>query len=227
MAPAARRWVALLALALIATFFWSSVVLAPIRILVVVFHEGGHALAALLTGGEVEAITVSLDEGGRAMTRGGFRFLILNGGYLGSLLAGVALLALCRKPGRGRVIMGLLGLGLMVAALLWFRPVFSFGFLYAGLVGFALVLGSAYAPPWLADGFTRFLGVFSVLYALVDIQSDVFRYGLFGGSWYGDGPIVTDAHMLADLTLIPAPVWGFGWLAAGVATLWLTRRWVV
>jgi hypothetical protein len=120
---------------------------------------------------------------------------------------------------------GGLGVLLMVVALLWFRPVLSFGFLYAGLAGCGLSLVSAYAPDWFSDGFVRFIGLFSALYALVDIQDDVFRLGLFGGSWYADGPVVTDAHMLASLTGLPSPLWGVGWLLIGVATLWLTRRW--
>lgn len=225
MAPANRRLLSMAILAVFAWVFWSTIWLAPLRLLVVVFHEAGHALMAVLTGGQVEGIEVGLNEGGRTLTRGGSSFLILNGGYLGSLLTGVLLLASVKKPGRGRYVAGALGVVLMLVALLWFRPILSFGFLYAGLAGFGLSLVSTYAPDWFSDGFVRFIGLFSALYALVDIQDDVFRLGLFGGSWYADGPVVTDAHMLANLTGIPSPVWGIGWLCVGVATLWLTRRW--
>ncbi|NOY25166.1 MAG: hypothetical protein GXP62_04755 [Oligoflexia bacterium] len=43
---------------------WNLWVLLPLRILVVVFHEAGHALVALATGGRVVSITV--DQRGRA-----------------------------------------------------------------------------------------------------------------------------------------------------------------
>lgn len=227
MAPSTRSWLVLLTLAVLGALFWRSVWLAPLRILVVVFHECGHALMALATGGSVEGLTVSLNEGGRALTRGGVHFLVLNGGYLGSLAFGVALLAAAKKPGRGRFIISLLGVFLLGAALFWFRPVASFGFMYTTVAGAVLLAMSGYAPPWLADGFVRFLGIFSAMYALIDIQDDVFRNGLFGGSWYGGGAGETDAHMLADLTGVPAPLWGLLWLGLSAMALWFSRRFVV
>ncbi len=222
-----RNLVVLVLLALVAAFFWHSLWLTPIRLLVVVFHELGHALMAILTGGSVERIEIYSGVGGKALTRGGSHFLTLNGGYLGSLVTGLLLLASVRAPGRGRFVAAGMGLLLLVVALLWVRPILSFGFLYTGAMGFLLALLGAWSPPWFSDGFVRFIGIFSVLYALTDVVDDVFRYGIFGGSWYGDGPIVTDAHMLAEMTLIPSPVWGFGWLLAGVAALWFARRWIV
>lgn len=227
MSPQNRNLIATGLLALVAWFFWDTLWMAPLRVLVVVFHEAGHALMAVLTGGSVEGIQVGMNEGGQTLTRGGVRFLILNGGYLGSLLTGVALLASVKRPGRGRGVATALGLLLLLITLVWFRPILSFGFLYAGTMGFLLTLLGAYAPPWFSDGFVRFLGLFSALYALVDIQDDVFRLGLYGGSWYADGPVVTDAHMLAELTGVPSPIWGVGWLLIGVGTLFATRRWTV
>ena len=226
MASTTRRWLPLLLAAVLGWLFWRSLALLPLRLLVVVFHEAGHALAAVLTGGDVVGIQISPNEGGLTTTAGGWRFLVLNGGYLGSLLFGVVILALGRKPGTGQSLCTLLGLMLLGAALVWFRPILSFGFAYALVVGGALVLLPGRLPVWLTDGFTRFLGVFSVMYALFDIQDDVFRFGFFGGSWYGDGPIRSDAHMLADLTGIPSVIWGLGWIGLGLLTLVLTRKWV-
>lgn len=214
-------------LVLLAWLLWSTIWVAPLRILVVVFHELGHAAMAVLTGGEVEGIEVFANEGGVTRTRGGVAFLVMNGGYLGSLVAGVLLLASVKRPGRGRYVASALGVMLLLVTLLWFRPVLSFGFFYAGIAGAGLLLLGAWGAPWLVDGFVRFLGLFSALYALVDIQDDVFRHGLFGGSWYADGPIVTDAHLLAELTGIPSPVWGLGWIAAGLLTLWAARRYII
>jgi hypothetical protein len=73
----------------------------PLRLLVVLFHEGAHALAAWATGGEVVDLSVGLDESGRTITRGGNELFVLNAGYLGSLGAGLALL-FAGKFARGR-----------------------------------------------------------------------------------------------------------------------------
>lgn len=223
MQPATKRLLLLLLLAAVGAFFFDAIWLAPLRILVVVFHEGGHALAALLTGGSVEGIGLSLDEGGVTYTRGGWRFAVMNGGYLGSLLTGVILLLLTRRAGAGKGVSAALGLILIASTFIWFRPILSFAFLYGLLAGLGLLVFGRLAPAGLADLFVRFLGVFSAMYALHDIVDDVFRHGL-GGPWYASSGGQTDAHALADATGVPAPIWGIGWLIIGMATLWSLRR---
>jgi hypothetical protein len=64
------------------------------KMLVIAFHEFGHAITALLTGGRVESITLDPHEGGVTQMRGGKQFLTLPAGYLGSSLIG-ALLIFC------------------------------------------------------------------------------------------------------------------------------------
>ena len=214
---ARRRWGLLLA-AVAALLLWDLPLLLPLRILVVVFHEAGHALTALLTGGEVVAITVSPDEGGRTLTRGGVHFLVLNGGYLGSLLFGLGLLRLGRADGRGRAVLGLLSFFLGLAALAWFRPLLSFGFLYAVVTAACLALVAARARPLVSDWILRFVGLFSVLYAALDVRADVLAFGL------GAGSVPTDAAMLAQMTHIPALFWGIAWMGLGGALVWRLRR---
>jgi len=212
-----RRRLGLVLLALLAVVAWDNVVLLPLRILVVVFHEAGHALTALLTGGEVLSISVSANEGGLTMTRGGSSLLVLNGGYLGSLLAGVALLWLSRKDGRGRAVLGMLGLMLATAALAWFRPLLSFGFFYA-VAAAAVMLGiAAKASSHVSDWVVRAVGLFSVLYAVLDIRSDVLSHGLDAGR------VPSDAAMLAQATGIPALLWGVGWMIVGALIVWRLR----
>jgi hypothetical protein len=195
--------------------FWDSLWLAPFKLLVVTFHELGHALVAILTGGRVLEVMVNLNEGGHTLSEGGIRLLILNGGYLGSLLMGMSLLALARGEGRGRLLLGGLGVSLWAVGLLWV-PVLSFGFLYVGLMGLLMLVASRKLPEWAAGWGVRGLGVFSVLYALFDIRSDVF---------FGAG--VSDATMLAGETMVPAVIWGAAWILVGLGLLWKSRRWLV
>jgi Peptidase M50B-like len=62
--------------------------------LVIAFHEFGHAFMAKLTGGKVESISLDPNEGGVTHMRGGISALTLPAGYLGSSLIG-ALLIFC------------------------------------------------------------------------------------------------------------------------------------
>ncbi|MCB1350965.1 MAG: M50 family metallopeptidase, partial [Maritimibacter sp.] len=92
MAGLRAHW-QMLALAVALFALWQTPVALPLKLLVVLFHELSHGLAAVLTGGAIESLTVTPDQGGLAVTRGGSRFAVLTAGYLGSLLIGLALFA--------------------------------------------------------------------------------------------------------------------------------------
>lgn len=62
--------------------------------LVIAFHEFGHAITACCTGGRVESISLDPHEGGVTHMRGGKQAITLPAGYLGSSLIG-ALLTFC------------------------------------------------------------------------------------------------------------------------------------
>ncbi|KAI5918651.1 peptidase M50B-like-domain-containing protein [Camillea tinctor] len=70
---------------------WS---LWPFKMLVIAFHEFGHAITAVLTGGHVKSISLDPREGGVTHMVGGKSAITLPAGYLGSSFIG-ALLIFC------------------------------------------------------------------------------------------------------------------------------------
>ncbi|KAI5856723.1 peptidase M50B-like-domain-containing protein [Durotheca rogersii] len=70
---------------------WS---LWPFKMLVIAFHEFGHAVTACCTGGHVKSISLDPHEGGVTHMVGGKGAITLPAGYLGSSLIG-ALLIFC------------------------------------------------------------------------------------------------------------------------------------
>lgn len=64
------------------------------QMLVIAFHEFGHAITACCTGGRVKSISLDPNEGGVTHFTGGRPSLTLPAGYLGSSLIG-ALLIFC------------------------------------------------------------------------------------------------------------------------------------
>ena len=214
----------------LAILLWHSPLLLPIKLFVVLLHELGHAAAALLTGGSVERLVVTADEGGLAFTRGGNRFLIASAGYLGSLVAGVALMWLARAPdGLRRGALYALALVLLVATLATVRDPFTLLFVtVVCVVVLALARGGG---PWLRQGVLWVIGSFSALYAVIDIGSDILRQGPFAGiPFLGGATFRNDAELLAAETFIPAFVWGLFWISLALAFyLWnlfqlVTRR---
>jgi hypothetical protein len=64
------------------------------QMLVIAFHEFGHAITACCTGGRVKSISLDPREGGVTHMQGGISAITLPAGYLGSSLIG-ALLIFC------------------------------------------------------------------------------------------------------------------------------------
>lgn len=187
---------------------WHTWLVYPLKILVVFFHELSHALAAVATGGSVVGIELVSREGGLCRTLGGNRFLTLSAGYLGSLAWGGLILVAAARSRFDQAITAALGLVLLGAALVWVRPLLSFGFAFALLAGLALLLAGLYLPPRANDLLLRAVGLTSIFYAVFDILDDVLRR---------PGLAESDAARLAELTGVPTLAWGLLWMAAALA----------
>jgi hypothetical protein len=202
-----RRLALPLALAAAAMLLWGTFVVYPFRLFVVFLHEISHGLAAVATGGAIVSIGLSFDEGGVCLTRGGWPFLILNAGYLGSLLWGALFLLLGGRRTRARPVVAVLGAFTLAVTLVYVRT--WFGFLYGLATGLVLLAVATKLKPAVAETLLAALGATSVLYAIWDVASDVLlRHS--GQS---------DAAALARLTGVPAILWGAAWIALSTAVL--------
>lgn len=194
-------WV-LAGISLALLMLWRTPVVFPLKILVVFFHELSHALMALLTGGEVLSIRLTMDEGGLCTTRGGIRWLILSSGYLGSLLWGGLILLLAAFSRKDKLLLTTLGVLLFMLSILWLRPLNSLGFLFAMITSCALVASGYYFSDRACGFVLKIIGLATILYVPQDIISDAI--------WRSTMP--SDARMLGQLTGIPTIIWGGLWL---------------
>jgi len=203
----------LLALTAVIFALWQTPVVTPLKILVVFLHELSHALAAWLTGGTVTQISLSPQQGGFAITRGGNVFVILSAGYLGSLLLGVALLMTALRSQMDRTVIAGLGIVMALVTVFYVRDLFAAAFCTIGaaaLIAMARFLGHA------ANDMTlRVIGLSSMIYVPYDIYDDtIARRG-----------VQSDAQMLADNFGGTAAIWGGLWLLVSLAVIiWCVRR---
>jgi hypothetical protein len=202
-----RRLALPLALAGAVLLLWDTFVVYPFRLFVVFLHEISHGLAAVATGGSIVSIGLSFDEGGVCLTRGGWPFLILNAGYLGSLLWGALFLLLGGRRARARSVIAVVGVFTLAVTLVYVRT--WFGFSYGLAAALVLLAVAAHLKPAVSETLLAAIGATSVLYAVWDVASDVLlRHS--GQS---------DAAALARLTGVPALVWGVAWIAVSAAVL--------
>src|SRR6185369_6757801 len=80
----------------------------PFRLFVTFIHEGGHALAALVTGNSVSSLSVAMNGSGETYTTQGGLFsqvLVSSAGYIGAMAYGAGLLVLIRRSVAARVVL--------------------------------------------------------------------------------------------------------------------------
>ncbi len=186
---------------------WQTPVVVPLKILIVLLHEVSHGLMAVLTGGEIVSLSITSDQGGLAMTRGGSRFLILTAGYLGSLLIGAAILLLALRTRADRVILALFGVLMLLLAALYIRDLFALAFVV--VTGAAMLAGARYLPLVVCDMILRVIGLSSLFYVPYDIFDDTIARSA----------LRSDARMLAEEIGGTTLLWGGLWLILSVAVI--------
>lgn len=193
-------------------YFWYSPVFWPLKLLVVMMHESGHALATLLVGGSVDKIHLAANESGSCLSLlppGVFaKVAVYSGGYLGSAVAGAGLLLATFRFRLGRWVLGAACVWLGVMGVLYAGDTFTLAF----CLGTALVmgLGAKFLPNGAVDFVNLFIAAFTSLYAVFDLRDDLWNSAVRARS---------DAALLADLTWVPAVVWAVLWTVLGVGLL--------
>lgn len=204
-------------LALTAAIFalWQTPVVVPLKILIVFLHELSHALAAWGTGGAVIQISLSPQQGGFAITRGGNLFVILSAGYLGSLALGALLLLVALRSQADRAVITLLGGVMLLVTLLYVRDLFAAAF--CSIAGVALIAMARFLSHGANDMALRVIGLSSLIYVPYDIFDDTIARS-------GER---SDAHMLAAEFGGTAMIWGAIWLLISVAVIVFCLRKII
>lgn len=227
--------ITLLAAAAISIVLWfipfAEVLTYPFRLFVTFIHEGGHAVAALLTGNSVASLSVALNASGETYTtRGGVfsQILVASSGYLAAMGYGALLLVLIRKAVAARVVLiGSAGVILTLTLVYGFlKPLISWGVLsgmpFTLVAGIGLSAGlitvAKLAKPRVATFFVSFLAVQCILNALLDLKTVFFLSTPFAPS------VPTDAVNMANVTGIPAIFWSILWIVIAFAILSVAMR---
>ena len=225
----------LLTAAVISSVLWfipfAEIVTYPFRMFVTFIHEGGHAIAALLTGNSVESLSIATNASGETYTTGGgtlSQMLVSSAGYLGSMTFGALLLVLIRKAIAARVV--LIGSAALIFALTLsyglIKPAMSgvvtpslpFTILAGTLLSLGLIAMARYASARVATFFVSFLAVQCVLNALLDLKTVFFLSTPFAPT------VPTDAVNMSAATGIPALFWSVAWIGMAVGILAVTMR---
>jgi hypothetical protein len=199
----------------------------PFRIFVTFIHEGGHALAAFVTGNSVHSLSVSPDGSGMVYsTDTGLlsSLFVSSAGYLGAMTFGALLLWLVRHRVKARAVLA--GSGVLVLLLATFfgflAPLWNWSLpgLFTLVAGVALPLGlfaaAKYLKPRAATFLVSFLAVQCVLNAVFDLRNVLFA------SAFTDAH--TDAANMAAATGVPGIFWALFWIVIAFVIMTLALR---
>lgn len=181
-------------------------ILYPIQLLVTFLHEFGHAMGALLTGGEVLEIQINKNGSGHTRSAGGTMPIILMGGYLGSAIFGNILFFIgARAKPLTKPLLGILSVAMIVTATYWFNSWFTTSFLLV----FSSILIYIMLKTEFSGEVLMFLGLASILYIIQD---------------FNVGPS-SDLERYAEIMVIlPVNVWMYIWLIVVVVLFFFNLR---
>ena len=196
---------------------WQLPVFNPIKLLVVLFHELSHTVAAYATGGIVFGIAI--DPGGAGVTLGigGWLPGIVVAGYAGSLLFGALLYYLCAIWEAREVWFALTVCAFGSLALRFFND-FTASFMVGTLI--LLTAGLRLRPSW-QQTLLRLVATSSCLYPLIDVLGEVVTRERSGFTY--NGVVVgSDVGQLALLTGLSVWLLALIWITIGAAAVvWL------
>ena len=201
--PASKAFFVAIVLSIVLPFIpivkWG---LLPFDLLNTHLHEMCHALAAILTGGQVEHIEVYKTGAGVTLSRGGVVPIIQMAGYLGASMFGAVMVMSSRGERSSTIWLRILAGLVFVSSIIWVR-----GDIFGWTLGFAWpILIFFLCTKVKGEGIimiAQFLAVQQCLNSVKSLRDLVLLSGT---------DVVTDAQLLANDTHVPAAVWATLWM---------------
>ena len=212
-------WVAVAVSLVVSLTPWAGIILYPFKLFTTWVHECSHAVATLVVGGRVSAITIRPDTSGltESLIPAGrlSQGIVASAGYLGAAAVGCLLMAATRvEKWAHRILLGL-GIFMLITLVVWMRNVFGAVMVLAwGAVLIALARGGV-------DRAKRFFLSFLAIQVALNAVYDIRVLFLIGRGQ-------SDAATMARLFLLPSWFWACAWMLISVAmlasTLYLTGQ---
>jgi len=191
---------------------WNRPELYAFQMLTVFFHEASHALMVVATGGEVTEFSLDPRRGGHVKALGGNGFLISSAGYLGSGLWGAFIYILAARSRWDRWALGILGAAIILITLYFGAQKFA---LFFGLAfGVGAIVIAKFLSDKICDILLRITGLTSLLYAPLDIYSDVIDRT----------HLKSDAYNIAQAYGGSAQLWGIIWIVISAILIAITLK---
>lgn len=207
-------------------------VVYPLRLFATFIHEGGHALATILTGNSVQSLTVSPDGSGEVYSLGSgllSGLLISSAGYLGTTIFGAGLLAWIRYGFSSRIALYVSAgfVAVMTVIFGFLAPVWNlFATSTVGGLFFTIISGAFLAAALAAIAkfaslkWANFALAFVAVQCLLNAVFDLLNVFFISATT----TMHSDAANMAAATGIPGFVWVLVWMVVSIVMISIGLR---
>jgi len=207
-------------------------VVYPLRLFATFIHEGGHALATILTGNTVQSLTVSPDGSGEVYSLGSgllSGLLISSAGYLGTTVFGAGLLAWIRYGFSSRIALYVSAgfVAVMTVIFGFLAPVWNlFATSTVGGLFFTIISGAFLAAALAAIAkfaslkWANFALAFVAVQCLLNAVFDLLNVFFISATT----TMHSDAANMAAATGIPGFVWVLVWMVVSIVMISIGLR---
>jgi len=207
-------------------------VVYPLRLFATFIHEGGHALATILTGNSVQSLTVSPDGSGEVYSLGSgllSGLLISSAGYLGTTVFGAGLLAWIRYGFSSRIALYVSAgfVAVMTVIFGFLAPVWNlFATSTVGGLFFTIISGAFLAAALAAIAkfaslkWANFALAFVAVQCLLNAVFDLLNVFFISATT----TMHSDAANMAAATGIPGFVWVLVWMVVSIVMISIGLR---
>ena len=207
-------------------------VVYPLRLFATFIHEGGHALATILTGNSVQSLTVSPDGSGEVYSLGSgllSGLLISSAGYLGTTVFGAGLLAWIRYGFSSRIALYVSAgfVAVMTVIFGFLAPVWNlFATSTVGGLFFTIISGAFLAAALAAIAkfaslkWANFALAFVAVQCLLNAVFDLLNVFFISATT----TMHSDAANMATATGIPGFVWVLIWMVVSIVMISIGLR---
>jgi hypothetical protein len=194
---------------------WDTKIIYPVKLVLILFHEASHALAAFLTGGKIVGIELNNNLSGGCVAEGGSNLLIALSGYPGSfLIAALLFFSAYNKKLKLISAFGIPAALVFIAANFIEDTVMSIIILVIAAAFFVI---ARFTPEALNRLFFRIIGLTGLIFVALDLFADS----------TGENLIRSDVALLSRQSGIPEFAWIALWLLIFLVLFWYMGKKII
>ncbi len=195
-----------------AFFLWNSIILFPLKLIPVIFHEMAHVIAALATGGYQISVQITNDLGGITSSKASNEIVVLTAGYAGSVIFGSAIYYSALKPKILRPASAAISVLFLAFGLIFIKN--EFGIIAS--LSIALFFGAIFfiKNQTVLTLILKIIALINISYVINDVIYDTFL----------STNIYSDAVRLEQITGFNDWLWGALWIAVALIALLLIMK---